>query len=390
MKKTKNKILNLLVDKYERSKCSVKEVKRTIKIKLKTEIDLPFYYESLTNKELVDEVLQELASKNWVFVLYKDFDAVEITLNTEENVIDEIYLFLGKKTKRNISKDCIEFLTSVQTCGFVSDFKEYLLTKLRKKESIARYFNAENITEVAETFAVLNSLFKLKEETLFRDFSTNVLHDSKRFGKMQGRIVRIIKNFTDLSFEEDDEYLSAFNLFKNPNSVWLKGNVIFKLGEQVVDLEKWGREFVLSSSVINEVNICSLNVNKVITTENLTTFFSCSFDNSLVIYLGGYHSAAIRHLLKKLYSKNAVAQYYHFGDIDAGGFYILEHLRKRTEIPFSPYKMDVGTLKENMKYTRPLTKNDKQRLNNIKNEEFQEVINYMLLNNCKLEQEALD
>ena len=80
----------------------------------------------------------------------------------------------------------------------------------------------------------------------------------------------------------------------------------------------------------------------------------------------------------------------HFGDIDAGGFYILQHLRNKTGIEFKPYQMDLQTLKSNLKYTKKLTETDRKRLTNLADGEFKEVVNFMLENNCKLEQEATD
>ena len=80
----------------------------------------------------------------------------------------------------------------------------------------------------------------------------------------------------------------------------------------------------------------------------------------------------------------------HFGDIDAGGFYILQHLRNKTGIAFAPYCMDVKTLKANIQYTKKLTENDKKRLAVLAETEFGETVEFMLEHNCKLEQEAMD
>ena len=80
----------------------------------------------------------------------------------------------------------------------------------------------------------------------------------------------------------------------------------------------------------------------------------------------------------------------HFGDIDAGGFYILQHLRNKTGIEFVPYCMDMKTLKENLQYTKKLTENDKKRLSALAETEFGETVEFMLEHNCKLEQEAMD
>jgi len=55
-----------------------------------------------------------------------------------------------------------------------------------------------------------------------------------------------------------------------------------------------------------------------------------------------------------------------------------------------PYRMDISTIEEHIGSTKPLTSNDVTRLNNLIDGEFHDVIEYMLKNNCKLEQEAGD
>ncbi|MGN1344720.1 MAG: Wadjet anti-phage system protein JetD domain-containing protein, partial [Traorella sp.] len=94
-----------------------------------------------------------------------------------------------------------------------------------------------------------------------------------------------------------------------------------------------------------------------------------------------------REFLQLLYQYAPHLDYYHFGDIDAGGIYIFEHLKEKTHIPFQPLWMDIKTLKEYHQQTIPLTKNDRLRLKKIESKEFQEVIQYMLQHNQKLEQE---
>ena len=44
----------------------------------------------------------------------------------------------------------------------------------------------------------------------------------------------------------------------------------------------------------------------------------------------------------------------------------------------------------NMHYWKKLTENDRKRLEKIKDVEFESLINYMLKNDCKLEQESMD
>ncbi len=52
--------------------------------------------------------------------------------------------------------------------------------------------------------------------------------------------------------------------------------------------------------------------------------------------------------------------------------------------------MGVNTLKANLQYTKKLTENDKKRLTALADTEFGATIEFMLKNNCKLEQEAMD
>ena len=73
---------------------------------------------------------------------------------------------------------------------------------------------------------------------------------------------------------------------------------------------------------------------------------------------------------------------------------IYNNLVRSTGIPFEPYCMGITQLKEHTYALRPLTSNDKKRLEDMQNDEkystFHETIAYMLAHDAKLEQEALD
>jgi hypothetical protein len=133
---------------------------------------------------------------------------------------------------------------------------------------------------------------------------------------------------------------------------------------------------------------------RVVTVENLTSFHDYHAGTDTVIYLGGFHNAVKRRFLELLYEENPSVEYYHFGDLDAGGFYILSHLRRKTAIPFRPLHMDVETLQNYSPFTKPLTANDRKRMQLLlEMPEFTgtdgDAIRYMLDHDCKLEQEAV-
>lgn len=95
-----------------------------------------------------------------------------------------------------------------------------------------------------------------------------------------------------------------------------------------------------------------------------------------------------RDFLKKVYQDNLRVRYLHFGDIDAGEFYIHEHLCRVTEIPFGLERMSVEELGDErfLGCLQKLTENDRKRLGG---EEYRETVEYMLEENVKPEQEIV-
>lgn len=186
-----------------------------------------------------------------------------------------------------------------------------------------------------------------------------------------------------------------------PTYVMLKGNVKLILGEQKLDLSLLQGDIALSTESLKELRDIVVLGARVVTVENLTSFHDYPAGEDCVIYLGGFHNQVKRDFLLYLYERNRKKEYRHFGDIDAGGFYILEHLRKKTGIGFQPLYMDVETLRRYKEDRKPLTGNDRKRLMQLKEEvsgrkvrgvdeeDYRDVIDYMLEWNCKLEQEAV-
>ena len=110
------------------------------------------------------------------------------------------------------------------------------------------------------------------------------------------------------------------------------------------------------------------------------------------MYLGGYHNAVRCNLLKKIYKVFPNITYYHFGDIDAGGFQIYKCLCEKTSIPFQMYQMDLSVLKKYESYGKKLTQNDRKRLCDMMesvDEDVKNLITYMLEHDVKLEQECV-
>lgn len=200
-------------------------------------------------------------------------------------------------------------------------------------------------------------------------------------------MVNLLYEYGD--FPEKEQVLGNLNLIKNPTYVNFKGAGIIAIKGQRLDLSKFSNDIAISSAMLSDIDSIDVIGKAVITIENLTSFHTFYDEDMFVIYLGGYHNSVRREFIKKIQQQNPEVIFYHFGDIDVGGFCILEHLKRQTGVDFQPYKMDLDTLKKYYHYSKKLTDNDRDRLAKLEDSQFKEVISYMLENNCKLEQEAI-
>ena len=243
----------------------------------------------------------------------------------------------------------------------------------------------------------LDKVEQNRKECYIREFSIEHFHDSKVFETLIPKICKIFREENEeLTGFENEEILAEYQIYKTPGYVYMKGNVqIYSAGKQAADISAFPEGIAVAVGSEEDVpDICpDQTIDKVFTIENLTSFYRFKQEHSLVIYLGGYHNHSRRNLLMQIYQKLPDAQYYHFGDLDAGGFYILEHLKRKTGIPFQMFQMDIETLKKYEDYAKPLTENDKKRLMQLEKmelpDEERKLITYMLQKGIKLEQECI-
>ncbi|MCD8023224.1 MAG: DUF2220 domain-containing protein, partial [Lachnospiraceae bacterium] len=103
------------------------------------------------------------------------------------------------------------------------------------------------------------------------------------------------------------------------------------------------------------------------TVENRTSWLRLKQAGVTFFYLGGYATRWQRDFLKQVYAENPDCQFLHFGDIDAGGFFIHEHLCRVTGIPFGMYRMSRAELQDARfsSCLHPLTERDRVRLRSL-------------------------
>ena len=148
----------------------------------------------------------------------------------------------------------------------------------------------------------------------------------------------------------------------------------------------------ISSDSLDEIEHISVSGGMIISVENLTTYHDTKGSQGAILYLGGFMNTVRMNFLKRLYDCEPDADYYHKGDLDPYGFLILENLKNKTGIPFKPMDMDLDTLQRCHRagHFRPLDDADKKAISVPALAEYQLVLQYMVQNNCKIEQECFE
>ena len=392
MRKYETVILNTLLDQYERSKSFIG--KNVLNQSFRKKItDLFPGYADEANYELFSSVNEQVANleKSGLLQVQRkkrgkiDTDVIA-TVTLVLDKLDQCYEILYRQPKTDRNAEIEKILRNYyDLTPLLHTFCEEQLNRLSENKKV-QY--SDDPVKLEQILKVLSEIEKVEEETFIRNFSIKVLGDSKAFERIKALVVSILCDYGD--YPDKDRVLQDLNIVNNPGYVYVKGNGKITISGQSIDLAQMGGDIGFSSATLGNIEHVEVIATKIITIENLTTFHSFVDQDAFVIYLGGYHNSIRRNMIRKIYESNPNKQYYHYGDIDAGGFYILLDLRRKTGISFTPLHMDLETLTKYQDYTRKLTENDKTRLKNLLGGEFDEVIHYMLDNDCKLEQEAVE
>lgn len=393
-KSYEDKIIEKLIKKYQNSKLSKDCSTNNIKIGMVfDEKNMPDYVSD--SSYLYEADIESSVNK------LKDLGLITVDYNLDERIrkvylnlsaVDNAYLYLGKRTLSDRKKEIMDLLKRYKDKGnIVKNFVIFIEERISNSKSTDKYF--KTFSELEELLFILYKIVNQKEDISLRRFSAIYLNDSKRLEKMESKIISIIKLFGGFELDSEENILENFNIYKNPSFVILKGVGKFKINNQFIDLKLLGSELLLSGNQIEMVEVNGLDCKEVITVENLTSFYDYPETDRCVIYLGGFHNRIRKKLLCKMYEFDKNISFYHSGDIDAGGFYILNHLIEDTDIPFKGRNMDVLTLEEYSDFTVTLTDKEKERISKLRNIgnlcEYKEVFDYMLKKGVKLEQENI-
>ena len=192
--------------------------------------------------------------------------------------------------------------------------------------------------------------------------------------------------------ELEDEILEEYHITREKQKLCIKGDVVLRTGGKELDLSAFKDGIEFFAGQLKDLEWIHVRVSAFLTVENYTSWLRLSAANRAVFYLGGYATRDQRDFLKTIYTCNPGLTFLHFGDIDAGGFYIHEHLCRVTGISFQMYRMSRAELQDPRfkSCLHPLTKQDRLRLGALETHTaYGEMAEYMLERDVKLEQEIV-
>lgn len=388
----------MLLDVYENSVTYKGQNIKNQSFAIKPEKIFYEYNGDYTDQDEVNQFNREMQSLMEFEFVILDYERgipviSKIKLNT--NSINEIYSVLKREditVKRNR-----EIKMYTQYMGVHDIMDAFCKSQV---ERLNDYKDAKYTSDIAiNILKLLKYVLGNNSDIMERELSVAVLGDTKLFEKSyKSRICSIIEEYGELELdlsvldkkEKEKAILEEYQVFSNPSYIFFKGNVDIHYVDGNSMSVTPDNPIAILSEAIARIEMIKVNSNRIVTVENLTSYNRINDNKSTFIYLSGYHNTAKQRFLKKIAENNSGVSWFHFGDIDPDGYYILKNLVEKTGIAFVPLYMDVQQLINCKQYCKPLEKNDMVKANSLlKFHFYDEVMQFMLANNCKLEQEII-
>ncbi|MCL2226662.1 MAG: DUF2220 domain-containing protein [Oscillospiraceae bacterium] len=409
--RTQKDILNLLLDKYERSAFFKENATPTRRISINLYVDgkTDFPHYDIEQPDKREEVNRAVLALQEAGVLSSSWMKGEVNHILEKvwlnyEFLSEAYRLLGRSPKADVAHavcdEIIKAAANVKTSwalGYLTDVIESIKRKRSLPSSIPE--------DEAERANLIKSIVALEgaygTEMLERVFSLRTFGDSKTFEKtVKSRLVRILRKYMDNDDDvADDELLGQVGLVKYPEQFEFCGKLSIDAGSATADFSALAAgSAVYSTDIIGAKLKLDSSVKKVLTIENRANYFDyiskSKADDELVIYHGGQFSprkCAFFHEINEALPPRA--SWRHWSDIDYGGFLMLLRLRQNVSREILPFRMNESELKFFSMFTARIDLKYRNKLESLKgHEELADClscIDYMIANGKRLEQEAM-
>lgn len=392
------KILVFLVEAFRKSKKDTGDNQNNRKTRLNPEKIYSKYRSNEGDFERITEinnVVKALSDKGFVVAetekygtMLKSICLVDERIIEIESFLSGKYGYVPKDAKIKAMEDLIHKYSNASTICY----KECELLQEKLNARIV----PKNIYELEDIFKGVAFIENNREDLFIREVSLKVYGDSKYFEeKTLEPISNLIRKYYDVPVEDgsyNGEILRTYHIYKEPQKISIKGEAVIRINEIDVDISGFSDGIEFAVDELNTIEKIIIKASSFMTIENRTSYLRYKPDDAVLLYLGGFVNRYQRDFIKIVFDCNPNVNYYHFGDIDAGGFWIHHNLCEVTGVRFELFSMSIKELM-NPNYKgclHELSKNDLIRMRELATIfEYQNVINYMIKHNIKLEQEII-
>ncbi len=400
-------ILAALLDVYERRNPR-HAFGRAIRVRL-DDLALPGYNSQVdpASRQAANEQLVELARRGYVALAWlrgQEGHLLEAVTLVPDRAA-ELFPWLGRDPRAAQRGALRELLLADRFRFPENDWRrlavDHTLAQLHAGRSPAPFVLADPGLN-RDLLAALVALDGVAEETPYRVFSVRTFNDSKLFENLRYALATLARRhgpgWATLS---PDEALAELGLVANPTHIYLYGPWrLVTDGGQVVDLGAFCPSAGVPTLMAARLLAASIDIaaaDRVVCVENLASFYELvrhEGTHLAALCLWGNPAPAVRHLLGCLAAglpPHVPLQVW--ADLDWGGLNIVETLRCNVSTRFEPYRMDIATLEGHLRWARPLTDHDRERLPRLLGcdllADLAPLVEHLLARGLKLEQEAI-
>lgn len=391
-------ILGLLLKKYYKREIRYGQIKTARRIVLNIGEVYSEYEKSdadITIKRTINQVIRELEELKYInskYLPYSD-DVEKLYLRADnvkkiETYLEEEFGILARpSTLENMNR-------LVEEYAHRGTLTEYYCDRLMfEMEHRTSEPDVEKERELLEMLAFIQDN---KRELYTREVSVLVYGNSKHFEKERYEtvcsIIREALGKPVAEREQNGEILQFYHISNTDQEISLKGDFLIEIEGYYLETKYFAGGLSLSTRDIARIRRIVVRTSNIITIENKTSFYRFEKEDYSAIYLGGYASRQQIELIRGIYAQNSDCEFWHFGDIDVGGFLIHQHLCNATGICFRLFCMGKEEL-DNEKYKCALLKltgNDIVRAEKLaENSIYRDVLAEMMKRSVKLEQEIV-
>ena len=348
----------------------------------------------LDQKDLLIQECIRLEKKGYLKIIWLDRNNIIDKVQYHTDFMSYYYDHGSVKDNSLHNQECLKLID--ESISLVKqDWIKLALEQLYRTQKNSVKIDKYKVTNILVALIKIDDMIKTKKDMAMRVFSKECYNDSKIFEKeVKSTIVSYIKKYylDDYTAFDESQILNSVGINKGTLELIFKGAIIIELQDKKIDLSLFEDGIPILNRTLKKITKVIMNnsIKRVISIENKTNFLETTYDEStLYIYTHGFPSHLELIFINRILKDNPDVKMYHFSDIDLGGFKIFEYFQRNLDCNLQPEQMGIEQLIKYHDYCEPIDDNYIKKLRKLDIPIFKDVIEYMVKNKVRLEQEAL-